>query len=315
MRRLLASVALSFLTLIPVTALAGQKKKNPMDDPSRIGRRDVNKQSLNLYSRRRAIEMGRQMARQIEDLVTLYDDPSTETYVQRLTDRIVRHSDAKIPVRVEVILSPEVDAFALPGGHLFVTTGLILKAHNEAELAGVIAHEVAHIADRDATRKMTEQKVWNWISLPVLIVGGPAAFTLQQGVAGPLAMIVFSRAAERRADNLGLQYLYESGYDPEGFIDFFERARRLEKDPDGGIAAAFSSHPLTRDRVAAAEREIERDLPPRRQYVVTTSAFQHVKAGLEQYMRDEMPLVPATPKKPVLRNRSKAKHFRPEDLP
>lgn len=314
MPRLLLSVALSFLALAPARARAGQKK-NPMDDPARIGDRNIVPGGVDLYSYPRAQEIGRQMAQQIEDLSTPYDDPQTLSYLVRLTDRIARHSDVKIPVRVRLLSSNEVDAFCLPGGYLYLTTGLILQTRTEAELAGVIAHELAHIAARDATRRMTEERIWNWVSLPVLMFGGPEAFTLDQGLVGPLALTAFSRAAERRADSLGLQYLYETGYDPEGFLDFFERARKLEKDHRGLIAKAFSTHPLTRERVAAADREIERDLPPRQEYVVTTSVYQLMRNRLQDYTLDQMPLVPATPREPELRKTTRPKHHRSEDLP
>ena len=309
MRIPIASLVL-FLLAVPATVFAGQKTK-PIDNPSRIGRREIAKGQPDFYSREEAIEMGRKMARNFDELATIYSDPETQTYMERLTDRIVRHSDVKIPVEVKVVLSNQVDAFALPGGRLYVTTGLILRTRTEAELAGVVAHEVAHIAARDATRQMTRQKIMNWISVPLMLFGGPA-YVIGESLAagGPLAMLMFNRTAERRADNLGLQYLYESGYDPLGFVNFFERARKLEKEPHSEIAKAFSSHPLTRDRVRAAEREIERNLPPRAQYVVTTSAYRHVRSRLAQYLRDQMPLVPATPKKPVLHKHTKKKHSR-----
>jgi predicted Zn-dependent protease len=316
MRSLSASLVLFLLLpVVPATAFAHQKKINPLNDPNRIGRRQIAKGEPDFYSPSREMEMGKEMARQFEELATMYDDPAAEAYLQELTDRIARHSDSQIPVEVKVILSNEVDAFALPGGRLFVTTGLILRTRSEAELAGVVAHEVAHIAARDATRQMTRARILNWMSLPFMLFGGPAYFIGESmNAAGPLAMLMFDRSAERRADNLGLQYLYESGYDPLGFVNFFERARKLEKDPQGGIARAFSSHPLTRDRVRAAEREIERDLPPRAQYVVTTSAYEHVKARLEQYMRDQMPLIPAAPKKPALQKNTKHQESRREEL-
>ncbi len=314
MVRILISFAISFLVLSPARALAGQKK-NPLDDPARIGDRNLVPDGVDLYGYPRAFEIGRQIAEEIEDLSTPYNDPETRAYVVRLTNRIARHSDVRIPVRVRLLSSREVDAFGLPGGYLFLTTGLILQTRTEAELAGVIAHEVAHIAARDATRKMTEERIWDWASLPVLMFVGPEAFTLEEGLAGPLALTAFSRSAERRADSLGLQYLYETGYDPEGFIDFFERARKLEKGHRGVIAKAFATHPLTRDRVAAAEREIERDLPSRLDCVVTTSDYQRMRNRLEQYVRDEMPLVPARPENPGPPKKARAKHLRQDDLP
>lgn len=309
MRSLTGSLVFLLLAA-PAAAFAGQKTK-PIDNPSRIGRREIAKGQPDFYSREKAIEMGRKMSRDLEAMTTIYSDAATEAYMQRLADRIVRHSDAKIPVEVRVILSKQVDAFALPGGRLYVTTALILRTRTEAELAGVVAHEVAHIAARDATRQMTRRKILSFVSVPLMMFGGPA-YVIGESLAagGPLAMLMFNRSAERRADNLGLQYLYESGYDPLGFVNFFERARKLEKEPHSAIAKAFSSHPLTRKRVRAAQLEIERNLPPRAQYVVTTSAYIHVKSRLEQYMRDQMPLLPAKPQKPVLHKHTGKKHSR-----
>ncbi|HEV2387446.1 MAG TPA: M48 family metallopeptidase [Candidatus Acidoferrales bacterium] len=308
MRGLIASVVASLLLAAPAGARPGQKK-NAKDDPSQIGRRDITKGALDLYSPQREIEMGREMAQQVERLVSLDDDPRLTGYLQDLTDRIVRNSDAKLPLRVEVIESNDVNAFALPGGYFFLDTGLILRTESEAELAGVIAHEVAHVAARHATREMTEEEIWNWMSLPVLLFGGPVSFTIQQSlnVAAPITFMEFSRRDERQADSLGLQYLYKAGYDPEAFVSFFERAKQMEKDPGELIPRAFSSHPLTRNRVKAAERQIQRDLPPKPEYVVDTSRYQQAKAQLQQFLRDQMPLAPAPAKQgPVLHQSGKA---------
>lgn len=272
---------------------------------NRIGDRDLTKGDLDFYSPEREFEIGKEMARQVEELTTPFDDPLTDKYVQALADRIVRSSDAKIPVQVRVIDSNQVNAFALPGGYLFVNTGLILRTRSEAELAGVLAHEVAHIADRDATREMSEEDVVKWMSLPLLYVGGPAGFAIHGGLAlaAPLSAMAFSRHAEERADVLGLQYLYQSGYDPEAYVDFFERMKDLEKDPRSLIARAFASHPLTKERIVAAEREIQKDLPARPEYVETTSAYQQMRDRLEQMVRDQMTFVsePETPNPPILR--------------
>lgn len=313
MRGVIASVATLLLFVAPASARPGQKK-NPKDDPSRIGSRDITKGSLDMYSRQHEIEMGREMARQVERFVSIDDDPQLTGYLQHLTDRIVRHSDSKLPMRVEVIESNEVNAFALPGGYLFIDTGLIMKTRSEAELAGVIAHEVAHVAARHATREMTDAEIWNWMSLPLLLFGGPVEFTIQESlnVAAPIAFMEFSRRDERQADALGLQYLYESGYDPQAFLSFFERAKQMEKDPGELIPRGFSSHPLTKDRVKAAERQIQKNLPSRPQYVVDTSAYELTRARLAQFLRDQMPLGPAPDQqKPVLRQSGSKK--RPQE--
>jgi predicted Zn-dependent protease len=315
MRSRIAVFGLCFLLgSIPAWARQHSKagaKAKAQTEINRIGNRDLTKGSLDLYSWQREFQIGKEMAERVEELTTPLNDPATQEYVQALADRIVRNSDAKIPVQVKIIYSNQVDAFALPGGFLFVNSGLILQTHSEAELAGVIAHEVAHIADRDATRQMTQAEVLQWLSLPLLYVGGPAGFAIRGSfaVAGPLGARVFSRRAEERADFLGLQYMYKSGYDPEGYVDFFERVKNLEKDPKSMIARAFASHPLTKDRVVAAQREIARDLPSRPEYVVTTSAYQHVKDRLEQMMRDEMTDIPnQAPKVPVLKKGFLSKH-------
>lgn len=310
----ITSVGLSLLLLGFAPALAAQHSK-AAERLGQIGRRNLTKGDLNLYSQQQGFEIGREMARRIEELTTPLDDPPTRAYMQALADRIVRHSDAKIPVQVRIIFSNQVSAFALPGGYLFVTTGMILQTRTEAELAGVLAAEVAHVADRDATRQMTQKAVMRWASLPLLYLGGPAGFALRGtvAIAGPLGAMEFSRHAEERADFLGLQYLYQSGYDPEGYVDFLERVRRLQKSPQGRIARAFSPHVLRKDRVVAAQREIQKDLPARPEYVVTTSSYEHMRNRLEQIMRDQMTFISApVPKGAALKKGFAGKKSRSE---
>lgn len=317
MRARTVSFAILLLLLVPSLARPAQnpKKQTPI---AKIGSRDLTRGQLDFYSRQKEYEMGRGMAEELESLVTLDTDPALDSYMQRLTDRIARNSDARVPVRMRVILSNDIDAIALPGGFLYLTTGLILQTHSEAELAGVIAHEVAHIASRDTTRQMTQEKIWDWASLPLLFVGGPVAAGARDTMAfaAPLSIMASSRRAEREADFHGLQYLYKAGYDPVAFVSFFERARKLEKDPHSTLARAFGSHPMTKDRVKDAQREIQKDLPPRVEYVETTSQYQNARAGLENYLRDEFPFVPATPLLPKLKKKERNdKSKRSEDRP
>lgn len=289
------------LAVAPAWARQHGKAKSQL---SRIGARDLTKGDLDLYTPQRELQLGKAMAREVEELTTPLGDPQTEAYMQRLVNRIVRHSDAKIPVQVRIIYSRKVNAFTLPGGYMFVNTGLILETQSEAELAGVIAHEVAHVADRDATRELTQQQVMKWMSLPLMYLGGPAGFAARGGLAlaEPLGAMAFSRHEEEKADLLGLEYLYKAGYDPEAYVDFFERVENLKKDPKGLIARAFASHPLTRRRIVAAQRDIEKDLPPRPEYVETTSAYQDMRNRLEQIMRNQMTFVsgPETPETPAI---------------
>jgi predicted Zn-dependent protease len=192
-----------------------------------------------------------------------------------------------VPAQVRVVDSDELNAFALPGGHFFINTGLILEAQTEAELASMIAHEIAHVAARHATKQRTKANIWNWASIPLLLFGGPLAYSIYQGaaIAVPLTFLKFSRNAEQEADFLGLQYHYKAGYDPVAFVDFFERLKRREKEGErGGIAKVFSTHPMTKDRIKQAEDVIERYLPEREEYVVTTSRFDQVRSYLERLL-------------------------------
>jgi predicted Zn-dependent protease len=221
--------------------------------------------------------------------------------VNRLGQRIVRHSDAQVPFTIKVIESDEINAFALPGGYFYVDTGLLLAADNEAELAGLMAHEVAHVAARHATREETRMQIWRYASLPLLYFGGPAGMVLQTavGLAAPMSFMKFGRDAEREADLLGLEYEYATGYDPQAFVQFFEKLHRSEKRKQNLVAKAFATHPMTDDRIRRAQKEISTLLPGKTEYVVDTSEFQEVKARLARLMHER----PSENGRPVLHRR------------
>lgn len=205
---------------------------------------------------------------------------------------LARNSDARVPFTIKVIDSNEVNAFALPGGFMFVNTGLILKAENEAELAGVLAHEVAHVAARHGTKQATRGQLLNIASISLIFAGGWAGYAIRQaaGVAIPLGFLKFSRGMERQADNLGLEYMYKAGYDPVAFLDFFERIQTMEKRKPGTIAKVFSSHPPTENRIERAQEQIQRELEPLPEYVLDTSEFHDVRdrlAMLQQRRKGE----------------------------
>lgn len=276
--------AFLFLSLPPAASPGDSKDKRKNSDIQNIGQRDINKGSWNFYSPEKEIELGQRLAAEAESSVRLLGDPEVTAYIADVAERIVRHSDSRTPLVVRVVDSDEVNAFALPGGFFFINTGLILEAQSEAELASVMAHEVAHVAARHITRQMTKARFWNLVSLPLVFVGGPVGYAIRQGaaLAVPLTFLKFSRNAEREADFLGLQYHYATGYDPAAFVDFFERVKRKakEKNKKSGIAKAFSTHPMTRERILAAQRMIESDLQPREDYVVSTSRFDRIRAHL-----------------------------------
>lgn len=258
-------------------AVAKDKKK----DPEEIGNRDVGK-GINFYSIEKEIAMGKAYAQDIERQAKIVDDPIIAEYVNRVGQNLVRNSDAKVPFTIKVIDSEEVNAFALPGGFFFVNSGLILRAESEAELAGVMAHEIAHVAARHGTRQATRGQFVNFASIPLIFWGGWAGYGVRQAasVLVPLGFLSFSRGFEEEADLLGLQYLYKTGYDPTAFVDFFEKLQSMEKKKPGTMAKVFSTHPLTEDRIKNSQKNIEEILKAKPEYVVTTSEFETVKNRL-----------------------------------
>jgi hypothetical protein len=253
------------------------------DDVDAIGNRKIGARGLgNWYSLETEIRMGKQYAMQVENSVKLVQDPVVNEYVNRIGQNLVRNSDAQVPFTIKVIDSDEVNAFALPGGFFYVNSGLILAADEEAELAGVMAHEISHVAARHGTRQMTRAQWANIGTIPLIFLGGGIGYGIYEaaGLGLPLTFMKFQRNFEAEADYLGLQYMYKTGYDPQAFISFFEKIQAKEKKKPGTIAKAFASHPQTPDRIAASQKEIATILPAKAQYIVTTSEFDDVKARL-----------------------------------
>jgi len=251
-----------------------------------IGNRNVgcNTGAGNWYSLEKQVAMGQQYSQQVEHGVKLIQDPVVTEYVNRIGQNLVRNSDSKVPFTIKVIDTDEINAFALPGGYFYVNSGLILAADNEAELAGVMAHEIAHVAACHVAREQTRSNIVNLASIPLVFVpGGWAVYEATQiamGVGVPLAFMKFSRNFESEADFLGMEYMYKTGYDPQSFISFFEKIEAQEKKKPGAISKAFSSHPMTPDRVSHAQQEMATVLPPRDEYVLNTSEFDQVKSRL-----------------------------------
>jgi hypothetical protein len=253
------------------------------DDVDAIGNRKIGGRGLgNWYSLESEIRMGKQYAMQVESTVKLVQDPVINEYVNRIGQNLVRNSDAQVPFTIKVIDSDEVNAFALPGGFFYVNTGLILAADEEAELAGVMAHEIAHVAARHGTRQMTRAQWANIGTIPLIFIGGGIGYGIYEaaGLGLPLTFMKFQRNFEAEADYLGLQYMYKTGYDPQAFIAFFEKIQAKEKKKPGTLAKAFASHPQTPDRIEKSQQEIATILPAKAQYVVSTSEFDDVKSRL-----------------------------------
>ena len=259
-------------------------KDGSKDDIDAIGNRDIGggKGLGNWYSMESEIQMGREYAQMIDSTVTLVKDPIINEYVNRIGQNIVRNSDAKVPFTIKVIESPEVNAFALPGGFFYVNTGLLLVADEEAELAGVMAHEVAHVAARHAVRQMTRANLANLASIPLIVVGGGIGYAARSaaGIGVPISLMKFSRGFEEEADYLGLQYMFKAGYDPQSFLSFFEQIQAKEKQKPGTLSKIFASHPPIENRVGKIQKQTDTKLPSRSHYVVTTSEFEDVRHRL-----------------------------------
>src|SRR5579872_4824498 len=275
------SACLSVLVVVALVSPAVYAGDSKEKDPDQIGNRNVSGH-VNFYSREKEIALGQQLATEVERQAKIINDPVISEYVNRVGQNLVRNSDAKVPFTIKVIDSEEVNAFALPGGFFFVNSGLILKADNEAELAGVMSHEIAHVAARHGTRQATRGEIANLSTIPLIFMGGWTGYGIRQAasILVPVGFLKFSRAAEKEADLLGLEYMYKAGYDPTAFVDFFEKIETLEKRKPGTMAKVFSTHPMTDDRVRAAQKNIQNYLVAKPEYVVTTSEFNDVKNRL-----------------------------------
>jgi predicted Zn-dependent protease len=258
-------------------------KPGSVDDVSAVGNRDIGGRGMgNWYSTDTEIKMGKMYSMEIEKSTKFITDSTVTEYVNRIGQNIVRNSDCKVPFTIKVIDSDEINAMALPGGFFYVNSGLILNADEEAELAGVMAHEIAHVCAHHAVREQTRMNYAQVGMIPLIFIGGWTGYGIYEAasIAVPMTFLHFSREFEAQADYLGVQYMYRSGYDPQAFISFFEKVQALEKRKPGMVSKAFSDHPQTPDRILHSQEEIARILPAKDEYTVTTSEFDDIKARL-----------------------------------
>jgi predicted Zn-dependent protease len=282
-------------------------KKGSIDDVSATGTRDIGGRGLgNWYSTESEMKEGKGISMEIERSVKFINDPMVTEYVNRVGQNIVKNSDAKVPFTIRVIDSDEINAMALPGGFFYVNSGLILAADDEAELAGVMAHEIAHVAACHAAREQTRASLIQMASIPFIFIGGGIGYAGYEaaGIGGMFGILKFSRNFEAEADYLGIEYMYRSGYDPSAFVSFFEKVQAMEKKKPGTLAKAFDTHPQNADRIAKSQDEIRKILPAKQQYVVTTSEFDEVKARLAAIENKHKLLDEKDTNKPSLRRTS-----------
>jgi len=280
-------------------------KAGTKQDVNAIGNRNVG-HGVNFYSLEHEIALGKQLSAEIERQAKFINDPVVTEYVNRVGQNLVRNSDAQVPFTIKVIDSDVVNAFALPGGFFYVNSGLILHADEESELAGVMAHEIAHVCARHGTKQATKSEIVQLAMIPAMIFipYTLAGYALYQGMQFiiPMAFLQFTRVDEREADYLGLEYMYKAGYDPNAFVAFFEKVAADEKKQPGTIPKIFSTHPPTPDRIEASQKEIATILPARDEYIVTTSEFDVVKKRLQMIelnvkVNDKNPNAPKLRKK------------------
>ena len=286
--------------------LMGGVKRGSINDVNAVGHRNIGGRGLgNWYSTKTEMAWGSEVAQQVMKSSKIVTDPVVEEYVNRIGQNIVKNSDAKVPFTIKVIDSDEINAFALPGGYFFVNSGLILAASNEAELAGVMAHEIGHVAAHHQAREMTRMHYADLGMVPLVMMTGYSAVGYgiyeASAVAVPLTFLEFQRDFEEQADWLGVEYMYDAGYDPQQLIAFFEKIEELEKTKPGLISKTFATHPQTPVRVERTQHEIAKILPARKEYVVDTSEFHAVQERLKR-LENRRPVKPgAGPNAPTLR--------------
>jgi hypothetical protein len=281
-------------------------KKGSEEDVNAVGQRSIGGRGLgNWYSTNWEIGTGKQYSMEIEKSSHLVTDPVVVEYINRIGQNLVKNSDAKVPFTIKVLDTDEINAMALPGGFFYVNSGLILACDSEDELAGVMAHEIAHVAAHHAAREMTKMNYMQLGQIPLIIFTqgtwtGYGIYEASQ-LAVPLTFLQFSREYEAEADFLGIQYMYKAGYDPQAFIAFFEKIKAQEKAKPGTLSRAFASHPPTPDRIEKSQEEIRQILPARPEYIVNTSEFNDVKARLASFENRKKAIPDKKPDQPTLR--------------
>jgi predicted Zn-dependent protease len=279
----LPTVLFMIISIVPELMAQGTTSMPKYSDIENIGKRDINRGQSNFTSLPAETRLGQQAAKELERNVTLVDDADIQTYVDRVTRNIVQNSDAKFPITIKVVQSNDVNATALPGGFIYINSGVIKTANTEAELAFVIAHLVGHVAARHTTENNSKAAVLQNAAVPAItLTGGVLGTAIQQQsqIALPTAMFSFSRGAVKEADFLGLEYLYQAGYDPQAAVGFLRTLEALEASAPKQ-SNLFNTHPPTSERVTLTEKHIKLVLPIRANYTINTSAFDEIKARVK----------------------------------
>ena len=276
------SKILLLITLL-VGAGAPVKSASNKSDVNEVGNRKVAHRSI--ISQEKEIAIGKQFATEVDRSAKIIKDPVITEYVNRVAQNVARNSDLTVPLTVKVIDDPTINSFALPGGFVYLNTGLLLAAEEEDQIAGVMAHEIAHVAARHWASQVTKASILQYATLPLIFT--PLSYPVYVGASQalnfgvPLTFLKFSRSAEAEADFLGLQYMYKAGYDPTSYVAFFGKVIEEERHSPGSVPKIFLDHPPTPERILKSEEEIKEILPKRDQYLVSTSEFDDIRARLQ----------------------------------
>lgn len=294
------SLILLTAILFTAPAFAGDDSRNKKSDPNLIGDREVGK-CVNFYSVEKEMALGKQLAEEVARQTKMVDDPIVAEYVNRLGQNLARNSDAKFPITFQVIDDNSVNAFTLPGGHVFVYSGLIKIADEEDELAAAMAHEIAHVAARHLTCRDSQKQLARLGTIPLSIaLGGLGGYAARNAAdaAIPMTFLSFSRHDEAEADYLGLQYMWAAGFDPNGAISIFEKMELMQRSQPGAVTRLLSTHPMDADRIARTEKEIDAILPAKPEYVVTSSGYTEMRQRL---LKQDPHKKVADPSRPTLK--------------
>ena len=285
-------IAVLLSVALPLFAADSKKPTDKKKDPEEIGDRNVSGRFNNFYSIEKELALGKQLSIEVRRQARVIEDPIVAEYINRLGQTLARNSDVTFPVSFTLVESDEINAFTLPGGYVFINTGMFKLSDNEAELASVLAHELGHAAARHATRQATQRELMAAATIPLALFGGGVGLLARPAaaVAGPMAFFHFSREFETEADLLGVQYLWKSGYDPNASVDMFERVESTERRQPGSVSKLFRTHPLTADRIEQTQKNIDGLLPSRENYVLNTSEYEDVRARLNNLLLEHKPL-------------------------
>ena len=238
-------------------------------------------QGINLISVDEEKELGTKFTAEIEKQRQVVTDPEVNGYVDRVGKRLITGArEVPFPFTFKVIKDDSVNAFAVPGGHIYVHTGLIKAAASEEELAGVMAHEINHVVARHGTRQLTQQYGYGLVLQLVLGDNPNMLAQLAASLFGKAGMMHYSREMESQADYLGVETMYKAGFNPEGMVTFFAKLEQPNQAPPGQLTKFFSSHPYTADRLQSVRSEIA-TLPPKAYRPEDPETFMRIKARLK----------------------------------